>query len=198
MQAGSAPSGSSAPSSLCCALLLCQALHCSCCSRPTAVPALVSRLWRAALTEQSTDKPACLVLTHCLAELARVQGRQVQAGIEVVACSSICDFALHVVMPPTAKPTSDTLCLGADGVTRNAVIIPVLDSSLTPYLGGGNGYQIPQARGNSRETAGYYSVPLQDSTRTQPTIIATQVLTGSQDPPSGPSRATRALLKWWT
>ena len=54
----------------------------------------------------------------------------------------------------------------------------MLDAASTPYLGGHNGYQIPQARGNSRETAGYYSIALQDSTRTQPTVIATQVLTG--------------------
>lgn len=56
----------------------------------------------------------------------------------------------------------------------------MLDASATPYLGGNNGYQIPQARGNSRETAGYYNIALQDSTRTQPTVIATQVLTGDR------------------
>ena len=70
--------------------------------------------------------------------------------------------------------------------TRPALIIPVLDAgdgsqganAGTPYLGGSNDYQIPQATGNSRATAGYYSIALQDSTRTQPTVIATQVLTG--------------------
>ncbi len=52
----------------------------------------------------------------------------------------------------------------------------------TPYLGGHNGYQIPQGTGNSRATAGYYNIALQDSTRTQPTVIATQVLSGQSDP----------------
>ena len=80
------------------------------------------------------------------------------------------------------------------------MIIPVLDASLTPYLGGGHGYHIPQAQGNSRETAGYYSVPLQDSTRTQPTIVATQVLTGDSgpphwDPPESRNK-TKALSAW--
>ena len=73
--------------------------------------------------------------------------------------------------------------------TRPALIIPVLDAgdgpqganAGTPYLGGYNDYQIPRASGNSRATAGYYSIALQDSTRLQPTVIATQVLTG---PPS--------------
>lgn len=65
-----------------------------------------------------------------------------------------------------------------DATTRPALIVPVLDEAVTPYLGGSNGYQIPQARGNSRATAGYYNIALQDSTRTQPTVIATQVLTG--------------------
>ena len=58
------------------------------------------------------------------------------------------------------------------------MVIPVLNTGLTPYLGGYNGWQIPQATGNTLATAGYYSIALTDSTRTQPTVIATQVLTG--------------------
>ena len=73
------------------------------------------------------------------------------------------------------------MCIAADigdATSRPALIIPVLDEARTPYLGGYNGYQIPQASGNSQATAGYYSIALQDAARTQPTVIATQVLTG--------------------
>ena len=49
----------------------------------------------------------------------------------------------------------------------------------TPYLGGYNNYQIPQATGNTRETAGYYSIALADPSRTTPAIIATQFLSGA-------------------
>ena len=73
------------------------------------------------------------------------------------------------------------VCIAAgigDATSRPALIIPVLDEARTPYLGGYNGYQIPQATGNSQATAGYYNIALQDAARTQPTVIATQVLTG--------------------
>ena len=48
-----------------------------------------------------------------------------------------------------------------------------------PTLGGYNNYQIPQATGNTRETAGYYSIPLADPGRTTPAIVATQFLSGA-------------------
>ena len=90
----------------------------------------------------------------------------------------------HVVL--TGRRINRTCLAGAPifptSTFPNAIVIPVLDPTAgTPYLIGPNNNVIPQAidGGLTPQTSGWLSIPLQDPTRQNPTIVVTQVLTGA-------------------